>query len=290
MPSFYFSKKLMSVLPASFVVTGQDKKGVLAKVALCLYQNNANILEVDHRVRGNFLTIRLRADVADSNFTQLKKELAQVAQEIGMEIRVNLENQKTQKRFAILVTHETHCLKELLQKFCHKKNNASPAVVIGNYPDLKPLAQKAQLPFHLIAEKDRLKAEEQIDALLKKYDVDFLVLARWMRILSPEFVSRYEGRIINIHPSLLPAFPGARPYQQALDTGVTVVGVTAHFVTTDLDRGPVILQDAFKIGKKDSLELIRTRGQKLEAQVLSRAVALYAKDKLYLHWGKVYFR
>jgi len=275
---------------ASLSVIGKDKKGIIAKVTTCLFENNVNILNIDQKVREGILTMRLQIDVSIVNFTKLKNDLAKIAQLIEMEIKINLDSFHEKKNFAILVTKESHCLEAILKKYINNQIPAIPKIIIGNHSNLKPVADCFKIPFHLITEKDRLIGEEKICALLKKYDIDFIVLARFMKILSPEFVFRFEGRIINIHPSLLPAFPGARPYQQALETGVTIAGVTAHFVTTDLDRGPVILQDAFKIGKKETLKSIRERGQKLEAEVLTKAVILYAKNKLHLHWGKVYFK
>lgn len=275
---------------ATITVTGPDCPGIIAKTTTCLFEHRANILSLDEKVTAGIFSMTLNADVSKANLLKLKTALAKVGRELDQEIRVNLRESKLKKNLALLVTRESHCLTELVKQCRSGKIRAKPVVVIGNKPDLAPLAKKYGLPFHLIDDADKLEREAKTVKLLKRYNADFIALARHMQILSPEFVARFEGRIINIHPSLLPAFPGARPYHQAVEAGVTVAGVTAHFVTTDLDRGPVIEQGAFRVSKKDTPEKVRVTGQKLEAKVLARALELYSKDQLYLHWGKVYVK
>lgn len=275
---------------ATITVSGPDRPGIIARVTTALFEAGANILSLDEKVVSGIFSMTLNADVTKVDVTALKKNLAAVARATEQEIRVSLRESDVKKNLAILVTREPQCLVELMRHIKAKKIQAIPVVVIGNKPDLKSLAEKYGLPFHLVDDAVKADREAKMVALLKRYNADFIALARHMQILSPEFVARYEGRIINIHPSLLPAFPGARPYHQAVEAGVTVAGVTAHFVTTDLDRGPVIEQAAFRISKKDSPESVRDRGQKLEAKVLAKACELLSKDKLYLHWGKVYFK
>ena len=141
-------------------------------------------------------------------------------------------------------------------------------MLIGTENTLSHIAKKEKIPFVLIDEKDQSEAEEKIISVIKKFDVDLIVLARYMRILSPNFVWRYPNRIINIHPSLLPAFPGAFAYVQAYERGAKIVGCTAHYVTEDLDQGPIIFQDAFSIDEKETLESLKKKGQKLEAATL----------------------
>ena len=275
---------------ATVTVTGPDRPGIIAKTTTTLFENKVNIVSLDEKVINGIFSMVLAADVSKSDFEKLKKELAQCAKELDLDIKANLHDTKEKKNLAILVTREPACIEKLVADCRNGKIRADPVVVIGNRPDLKDLAKKFGIPFHLADGKNKEERERKTIAFLKRYNVDFIALARHMQILSPEFVARYEGRVINIHPSLLPAFPGARPYDQALEAGVEVVGVTAHFVTTDLDRGPVICQDAFRVNKRDSIEKIRTKGQKLEAKVLARACELYSKDKLYMQWGKVHFR
>lgn len=273
---------------ATLNVTGKDQPGIIAQTTTALFTNKANILSLDEKVTNGVFSMTLNADVTQTNLTDLKKSLESIKQKLALEIHLNCHDIKRQKNLAILVTKEACCLQELIAK-CHtKKIRAQPVVIISNRTDLAGVAKKFKIPFELVDSKQKAQNEKKIVHILKNFNIDFLALARYMQILSPEFVARYEGRVINIHPSLLPAFPGARPYEQAVTAGVTVVGATAHFVTTDLDRGPVICQEAFKIRKADSVTQVQAKGQKIEAQVLARACELFAQDKLALHWGKVY--
>lgn len=275
---------------ATITVTGVDKPGIIAKTTTTLFEHSVNIVSLDEKVINGIFSMVLAADVGKTDFGKLLKDLKKVAKDLDLEIRANLHDTKEVKNLAILVTREPICLEEIVKNCKSGKIRAKPVVVIGNRPDLKDLAKKLKLPFELADGKNKEEREKKMVAVLKRYNADFVALARFMQILSPEFVARFEGRVINIHPSLLPAFPGARPYDQALEAGVEIIGVTAHFVTTDLDRGPVICQDAFRVKKSDSIEKIREKGQKLEAKVLAKACELYSKDKLYMQWGKVHFR
>lgn len=275
---------------ATVTVTGPDRAGIIAKTTTCLYEHGVNIVSLDEKVINGIFSMVLAADVTKTDFEKLKKNLMRVGRSLDLEIRLTLHDTREIKNLAILVTRESHCLEEVVRQCRAKRVRAKPVVIIGNRPDLRPLAKKLRIPFRVADGGNKVEREQKTIKLIKRYNADFIALARYMQILSPEFVARYEGRVINIHPSLLPAFPGARPYDQALEAGVEIVGVTAHFVTTDLDRGPVITQDAFRVNKRDSVEKIRDKGRKLEAKVLSKACEFYSKDKLYMQWGKVYFR
>jgi formyltetrahydrofolate deformylase len=160
-------------------------------------------------------------------------------------------------------------------------------VVIGNRTDLEPVARRFKLPFVHVPWVERADGELKALAILEEYEVDFVVLARFMKILSPNFVWRYKNKIINIHPSLLPSFPGAQAYRQAYEGGVKVVGVTAHFVTMKLDEGPIIAQDCFHVKPDMDLKTITQCGQQLEAKTLLKAVQLYLAKKLDVYWGIV---
>jgi formyltetrahydrofolate deformylase len=155
---------------------------------------------------------------------------------------------------------------------------------------LETIAKKAKIPFIVIEESNQEKAEEKIMEVCKKYEIDLIVLARYMKILSPNFVWRYPNRIINIHPSLLPAFPGALAYTQAYERGTKIVGVTSHYVTENLDQGPIIFQDSFKVDPNDTLEEIRSKGQKLEADTLLKAIKMHLENKLEVRWRKVHVK
>ena len=156
------------------------------------------------------------------------------------------------------------------------------------FRSLEPMARKAGIPFVLVDDKDQQKAEDHLIEVSRKYDIDLVVLARYMRIMNPNFVWRYPHRIINIHPSLLPAFPGASAYAQAFERGAKIVGVTAHYVTEELDQGPIIFQDSFNVDSSDTLDTIKKKGQKLEAATLLKAVKMHLEGKLEVSWRKVY--
>jgi formyltetrahydrofolate deformylase len=164
---------------------------------------------------------------------------------------------------------------------------AKPVVVISNRRDLEPLAKKHKLPFHLVSWNDRVTAEKKALEIMDQYEADFITLARFMKILSPNFVWRFKNKIINIHPSLLPSFPGAQAYRQAYEHGVKIVGVTAHFVSMQLDEGPIIAQESFTVKPGMSLKDIVGEGQKRESKALLKAIKLYLDKKLDVYWGTV---
>lgn len=275
---------------AKIRIAGPDRKGIIATITTFLFKNSCNIEDIDQRILEGYLVMNMLVDysnlqVSESVFIHhLKKE----AKKVFCEAEFRPVTSKAIKNIAILVSKEEHCLKDLLDQMKKKKIQGKPVVVIGNHPDLKNLVCKKNLSFHYVPSTNRKEHEAKVLEILKQYDVDLIVLARYMQILSPEFVFRHEGKIINIHPSLLPAFPGPRSYHQAYNKGVEIVGVTAHFATTDLDEGPIIAQDCFKVDKtKDTVEALIKKGKALEAKVLSRAVKLFLEDRLTLRRGKV---
>jgi len=191
-----------------------------------------------------------------------------------MEIKLRLTDPRRRQRFALMVTREPHCPEAILAAVANRTLKADPVVVVSNHPDLAPLSGKAGLPFTHVPWEDRVSAEAQALRLLDEQEVDFVVLARFMKILSPNFVWRYKNKIINLHPSLLPSFPGPQAYRQAYETGVKIVGVTAHFVSMNLDEGPIIAQDAFRVRPQMALKDLIAAGQKLEGRTLVKAVKL----------------
>jgi len=275
---------------ATITVIGRDKTGVIARVTNFLFEQKANIEALEEAVtRGQFSMV-LQASWKEGQLKTptLRKGLQQLAAELGMEIKLRLTDPRRPQRAAVMVTREEACPKALLEEFRKGKlKKAEPVVVIGNRPDLEPLARKFKLPFVYIPWNDRARAEKRVLAELEKHEVDFMVLARFMKILSPDFVWRYKNKIINIHPSLLPSFPGPQAYRQAYEHGVKIVGVTAHFVSMHLDEGPIIAQDSCTIQPGWSLKQIVAEGQKREAKTLVKAVRLYLTKRLDVHWGVV---
>ena len=270
---------------ATITVIGRDKTGVIARVTSFLFEQKANIEALEEQVtRGQFsMTLQASWHPGACHMTALRAGLDQLARELGMEIKVRFTEPNRRQHFAILVTRETHCFEALLAA----KLKADAALVIGNHAEFAPQAKKFGLPFAHIPWNDRARAETQSLRLLEARQIDFVVLARFMKILSPNFVWRYKNKIINIHPSLLPSFPGSQAYRQAYEQGVKIAGVTAHFVSTRLDEGPIIAQGSFRIRPGMTLKDIVACGQQLEAGVLVKAVKLYLGKRLDVYWGVV---
>jgi formyltetrahydrofolate deformylase len=270
---------------ATITVIGRDKTGVIARVTNFLFEQHANIEALEEQVtRGQFsMTLQASWKSSQLNVRSLRAGLDILAQALGMEIKLRLTDPKRRQRFAIMVTRETHCFDALLTA----KLKAEPALVIGNYDDFASRAKKFKLPFAHLNWNDRAQAENRALQLIEEHEIDFIVLARFMKILSPNFVWRYKNKIVNIHPSLLPSFPGPQAYRQAYESGVKIVGVTAHFVSMRLDEGPIIAQGAFHTRPGMALKELVERGQQLEASVLVQAVKLYLGKRLDVYWGVV---
>jgi formyltetrahydrofolate deformylase len=283
----------MAKVLAVVSVLGRDQKGVVAQVATFLAERGVNIQDIEQRVVSGLFVMDMLVDLADLNcdLSELITGLIERGKSIGMDVRVTLNSQRKPKKVALLVSKEDHCLARLLAD--HKAGLVAGdyAAVLSNHPDLEPMAKAAGLPFawkgHANLEEHFAWLEQQLDTL----GIDLVVLARYMRILPPSIVQKYRFRIINIHPSLLPFFPGAAPYRQAFESGERVSGCTSHFVTEQLDEGPVILQDVFHIDVgQDTLDDVKEKGLSLEANVLSKAVQLFLNEELVVVDGKVIFK
>jgi len=275
---------------ATITVIGRDKTGVVARITSFLFEASANIEALEEQVtRGQFsMTIQASWKGDDLNAADLRKGLKALGKELGMEIGVRITEPHRKQRMAILVTKEPHCLEALMAALkSGKLKKAEPAVVISNRRDLEPLAKKFKLPFRYVPWNDREAGEKKTQAILDDFEADFVVLARFMKILSPNFVWRHKNKILNIHPSLLPSFPGAQAYRQAYEHGVKIIGVTAHFVSMHLDEGPIIAQECFKVTSGMTLKEIVARGQELESKALTRAVKLFLDKRLDVYWGVV---
>jgi formyltetrahydrofolate deformylase len=275
---------------ATITVIGRDKTGVIARVTNFLFEQKANIEALEEQVtRGQFsLTLQASWKRGELNGNALESGLLKLAKDLGMEIKLRFTDPRQRQRMAILVTKETHCFEAVMAAFKRGRfKQAEPVVVIGNRADLKTLAEKHKLPFVHVPWNERTEAEEKFLAIAEEYHVDFIVLARFMKILSPNVVWRFKNKIINIHPSLLPSFPGAQAYRQAYEHGVKIAGVTAHFVSMHLDEGPIISQGSFEINPAMTLKDIVAAGQALESKVLVKAIKLYLSKRLDVYWGTV---
>ena len=275
-------------------VIGRDQKGVVARISTYLASCNTNIEDIEQRVMEGLFIMTMLVDLSDLSITldELVMGLRRIGEEINMETTLRLAGGPLErKRVAVLVTKEPHCLAQLVQDRDAGVLNGDLVVVLANHPDLEPLAREHRIPFAWAPSTDKAAHEEFLLAHLGEHKPDLIVLARYMQILSTRVIDRYPFRIINIHPSLLPYHPGSNAYKQAWEEGVRVSGCTAHFVTEQLDAGPVILQDVFHIRVgEDALEDVKARGRALEAKVLSQAVQLYLNDQLVVKDKKVIFR
>ena len=274
---------------AIVTVIGRDKTGVIARVTGFLFERRANIEALEEQVtRGQFsMTLQASWTGGLPDKAALAKGLDRLAGELGMEIKARWTDPRRRQRMAVMVTGEAHCALALLEAVRRGRIKAEPAVMLSNRRDLQPLARQFKIPFVSIAWRERSAAEHRALRLLEEYEVDFVVLARFMKILSPNFVWRYKNKIINIHPSLLPSFPGPQPYRQAYEYGVKIIGVTSHFVSMRLDEGPIIAQASASIPASASLKQIVAAGQRLESAVLVKAVRLYLSKRLDVYWGVV---
>jgi len=269
-------------------VVGKDREGIVATFTNFAFSKGGNIEKVNQNVIKGLFGMYL--EVSFSKIVDVKKfdtEIQNLSKKEKMDVSTHHET-NSEKNIAILVTKEPLCLETILNKTKSLKGKIS--VIIGTEKTLEPLAKKAKIPFVVVEEKNQQKAEEKIIEICKKYNIDLISLARYMRILSPNFVWRYPNRIINIHPSLLPAFPGASAYAQAYERGTKIVGVTSHYVTENLDQGPIIFQDSFKVDPNDTLEKIKAKGQKLEAETLLKATKMHLENKLEVRWRKVHIK
>lgn len=275
---------------ATITVIGRDKTGVVARITSFLFQQQANIEGLEEQVtRGQFsMTVQVSWRAGQLDRAAITGGLDALARDLDMEIKVRFTDPRRRQRMAIMVTREPHCLVRILEAFkSGQRKKVELVLVLSNRRDLEPLVRKAGLAFAFVPWEDRLRAEANALRLLDEHEIDFVVLARFMKILSPNFVWRYKNKIINIHPSLLPSFPGPQAYRQAYEQGVKIIGVSAHFVTMNLDEGPIIAQDCFAVPPRGTLKDILARGQKLEASTLVKAIRLYLDNRLDVHWGIV---
>jgi formyltetrahydrofolate deformylase len=279
--------------PAVVSVLGRDQKGVVARVCTYLAQHSVNIEKIDQNVMEGLFIMSMLVDLKDLdiNLDALILDLKGIGSEMQMDVTVRLHGERTKKRLALLVSKEPHCLEALIAAHRDGELDAELAVVLSNHPDLEPIARAADIPFRWMASTDKTAHMQFLAQELGKLGPDLVVLARYMQVLTPELARAYANKVLNIHPSLLPYYPGANAYKQAYDAGIRVCGCTAHIVTEELDKGPIVLQDVFHIRVgEDSLETVKANGRALEAKVLTKAVQLCVRDEFVVVDGKVLFR
>ena len=269
---------------ATLLITCPDAKGIVASVAEFLHQHNANILHADQHqdAENNLFLMRVEWDLAGFNIATSIFEAAfqPIASKFSMQWQLKLSQHKT--RMAIMVSQYDHCLADLLHRYNNGELACEIPLIISNHRDTQKLAEFYNIDFQQIeVNKDNKKQAEAAQfKLFDEYRIDLIVLARYMQILSPEFVQRYPQRVINIHHSFLPAFVGAKPYHRAFERGVKLIGATAHYVTEVLDEGPIIEQDIARISHRDQVEDLIQKGRDLERIVLSRAVRWHLDNRI----------
>ena len=275
---------------AVVVVTCPDAKGIVAALAQVLHGHGANILDADQHtdpVAGQFFQ-RIRFDLAglSTDQTSLETAIGEVGERFGMRWRISYAG--SVKRMAIFVSKYDHCLWDLLLRHRAGEYHCEIPVIVSNHRDLAPIAEQFGIRYEVfpIAKDTKREQEEHQVALLEELGIDLVVMARYMQILSGEFISHFPSRIINIHHSFLPAFMGSRPYHRAFERGVKLVGATAHYATTDLDEGPIIDQDVRRSSHRDSVRDLLRKGRDLERTVLSRAVRWHLEDRVAVYENK----
>ena len=275
---------------AILLVSCPDAKGEVATIADFVYRHNGNILHADEHAdeESELFLMRVEFDPQDFDIdlTDFGKHFSPVAERFQMNWR--LAQSSHRRRMIILVSKYDHCLVDLLYRHQSGELACDIPLIISNHPDNQPIAQFYKIPYTVIAvaKENKGQAEEQIHSLIEDHHADFMVLARYMRILSDDFVNRYSQRMINIHHSFLPAFIGARPYHQAFERGVKLIGATSHYVTEILDDGPIIEQDVVRVSHRDTVEDLIRKGRDLEKVVLSRAVRWHLENRVLLYGNK----
>lgn len=269
---------------ATLLVSCPDRKGLVASLAQTLYGHGANILDADQHtdVLAGMFFQRIRFDLSSLTTDRIALEAAirEVAGRFGMSWRLAWGHER--KRVAILVSRYDHCLYDLLLRHRAGELECDVVAVLSNHADLAPIAAQFGIPFH----QHRAKDEDAIQAQLESARVDTIVLARYMQILSSAFVARWPARIVNIHHSFLPAFVGADPYRRAYERGVKLVGATAHYVTDELDEGPIIDQAVVRCTHRDTVDDLVRKGRDLEKVVLAQALRWHLQDRVLVYAGK----
>jgi formyltetrahydrofolate deformylase len=280
---------------AILLVSCPDAKGEVAAIADFVYRHGGNILHADEHadqesglflMRVEFDPKDFDIDLTDQKLADFGKHFAPIAEKFRMTWRLALSSRRP--RMIIFVSRYDHCLVDLLSRHQSGELACEIPLIISNHPDNQRIADFYKVPYCVISmsKESKQAAERRIHSLIEEHEADYMALARYMQIFSEEFVSRYPQRIINIHHGLLPAFIGAKPYHQAFDRGVKLIGATSHYVTEVLDDGPIIEQDVVRVSHRDTVEDLIRKGRDLEKVVLSRAVRAHVENRILVYGNK----
>jgi formyltetrahydrofolate deformylase len=275
---------------AVLLLSCPDQKGLVAGVSDFIYRHDGNILHADQHIDSQQSIFFQRVEWELEGFAIPRERIGEafrpLAERFGM--TWDLRFSDTVPRMAILVSTHEHCMYDLLSRQRMQEFTVAIPLVISNHPDLRSIAESFSAAFHCVpvTPDTRAPGERRMLDVLREHRIDVIVLARYMRILSGEFVSHYPNRIINIHHSFLPAFAGSRPYHRAFERGVKIIGATAHYVTAQLDEGPIIEQDVVRASHRDSVQDLMRKGKDLEKLVLARAVSLHLANRILAYGSK----
>ncbi len=277
---------------ATLLISCPDQRGLVARIAHFIFERGGNILDLDEHVdsQEGLFFLRVSWDMRDFSIAAdaVSDAFAPLAREFQGQWALKFSHARNRRRLALFVSKYDHCLQEILWRHGLGEFDAELALIVSNHPDLGYLADRHGIPFHVFPiNKDNKSEQERKELeLLKAENIDTIILARYMQVLSSNFVQEYPNRIVNIHHSFLPAFVGGNPYKQAYERGVKIVGATSHYVTDALDEGPIIEQDIIRISHKDSLEDLIRKGRDLERLVLARALRLHLQDRILVYGNK----
>ncbi len=279
-----------NVRSATLLLSCTDQRGLVSRIAHFLFERGGNILDLDEHVDTDdglfFIRVTWDTHQLTIPIASLAEAFTPLAKEFGAQWTIRLSDAR--HRVALFVSKYDHCLQEILWRHSIGEFDADIALVVSNHPDLRYLAERHGMPFHVFPITAQNKAEQEGKelALLKEQRIDTVVLARYMQVLSKGFIDAYPNRIINIHHSFLPAFSGSNPYKQACERGVKMIGATSHYVTEVLDDGPIIEQDIARISHRDRLNDVIRKGRDLERLVLARAVRFHLEDRVLVRGRK----
>lgn len=288
---FNFSRSKITTVKTTILIHCPDQSGIIRFVTGFIHTKGGNIVYLDQHVdkQAGVFFMRLECDFEEGvlEIGRFRQEFeTELAKPYQMEYSIHLEN--VIPKMAVFVSKYNHCLYDLLSRFRSGELAVEIPFIISNHPDLEPIAVQFDIPFYHIAMSQKTKAESETRqlALMEKYGVDFIVLARYMQIVTEKIINRYPNKIINIHHSFLPAFAGAKPYHAAFERGVKIIGATSHYVTAELDAGPIIEQDVATVSHSHTIKDLMDKGRDLEKIVLARAVRLHVQRKTMVYNNK----
>mgnify|MGYP002630868745 FL=1 len=275
----------------TLLINCNDRKGIIASITSYIQQQNGNIVYIDQHVdrEEELFFMRLECEFSKEIFTieDFRKDFSETIAQ-NFEMNWHLYNSDLKPKMALFVSKYEHCLYDILSRYSSGELEVEIPLIISNHPDLEHIAKSFNLPYYCIkvTKDNKVEAEDLQLKLLKEYQIDFIVLARYMQIISSRLIEEYPNHIINIHHSFLPAFPGAKPYHSAFKRGVKIIGATSHYVTEDLDEGPIIEQDITRVTHTNTIKDFILKGKDLEKIVLSRAIKLHTKRKVMVYKNK----